>query len=298
MSIMNHSRLQAWALLLCLLAGANSVRAQAVASPVLLKEDTLAQASDSLVITLRKRGAYRVALEPAVGTLSIRHLRLPGSVIIHPVKDSVGYLSYYAVQLPDDGAYAVRVTGRDGAVVVRVFGDVAEETRMTTERVENRKRSWSFGFLGALGRHSGYATTESVGKTDGGADWEVGLAASNIGRFGGSFTYGQDRRGSARKVSWISAEARGRLGRWYGIGGRTLDGGLLLRAGIGEVDRVSNDVKMVAPGAYLTHSVLEDVAGRGLQIDLAYQLRFLADGGVEGESKSVHRVSVGVRWLP
>ena len=294
---MNHPRLQAAALLLCLLASVHPARAQVAASPVLLKEDTLATPSDSLVVTLRKRGAYRVTVSPAVGTLALRHQRLPGSVIIHPVKDSLNQLQYYAVQLPDDGTYAIRVTSRELPVIVRVLGDVAEETRMTEARIENRKRTWAIGILAALGRHSGYATWDNPGVAEAGGEWEVGLAASNIGRFGGSLTYGQETRGTERKVMWIAAEARARVGRWGGIAGRTLDGGLLLRAGIGEVDRLGNDVKLVAPGVYLTHALLEDMAGRGLHADLAYQLGFVADGG-DGESTSMHRVMVGLRWLP
>lgn len=291
--------IRAGALFVCLVAGTSQARAQAGATPIVLVEDTIATPADSLVVTLRKQGAYRVTVTPSIGRLTLRHLRLPGTVIVLPVNDSLGRLEYYAVQLPDNGAYAVQVTGRAAPVIVRIFSDVAEETRMTRQRIDNRKRTWAIGVLASIGGHSSYETpVDPPGLSEAGSDWEVGLAASNIGRFGGSLTYGQEQRGSARKVSWISAEARGRLGRWRGVGGRTLDGGLLLRAGIGEVSRTSNDLKLIAPGAYLTHAVVEDAAGRGLQLDLAYQLGLLADGGVDGGSKTMHRALVGVRWMP
>ncbi len=305
MTLVSAIRRSTTVLLVCVLGASGTAAAQQDSVWLkLLAEQTLSAATDTLVVPLRRQGAYRITVTPSMGVLSVRQLRFPARPIIRPVPDSLGKVDHFDIQAPQDGPYAVMVTERSEPVVVRVYSDVVEAERMQQRGLERRKRSWAVGLMAGAGAYSAYDVgVETPGLAEGGVDWELGVTVAQLSGLGGSLTYGAQGRGAGRDIGWITAEVRGRFLRTSGLGNRTLALGAVFRGGIGNLDGKEAAVTVFGPGLFVSQALTEDAAGRGVLLDGSYQFGVIGDTDEVADdsapkSRTQHRVALTVRWLP
>lgn len=205
---------------------------------------------DSVIVSLRRHGQYRVLLSrPHFSASAIPLKRAPPALIADvtpqsPVSYTILELHPYAT-----GPHAVFTAASGDTVHIWLWADRAEERRSA----EARDREWGIGLLVGAGYHSGYRIRPAdPTPAAASADFETGLLFGSSGRLSGLLGVTmQPRYSGAESVLWAFAEPRLRLLRYSAMHRPTsLD--LAFRIGQGAASGTADDPSLIGLGLALS----------------------------------------------
>jgi hypothetical protein len=291
-------RLLAGLWLLIGFAGKLGAQGGSLDSTEVVLEHSFADQSDSAVVVLRRRVAYRAELSGSDSLVitSLDAHRWPPLIV--PTGFASEGARSYEVHPTTSGAYSVRVVGiRDASgAVLRIYGDRVETKRLAV----GRERSWNIGLGLAAGLHSGYRLDPTGGADpSGGGDIEGYLLME--GGFPVSVYLGIARQSfpDAEFVeTWYFVEPRLRLLSQTLLGTTRTDLGVMLRiAQGGEVGNREISPSQLGVGVFVNQHLAVEGRRRGWSVFGAYQHARL--GNVpETEKRDTDRVFVGLTWIP
>ena len=247
---------------------------------------------------------YRAELATADVDLTIR-ARRSGQPQVFVARESAERSpsggAVYSVRPLADGEYEIRAeSGGGGVTNLKLYRDIHASRR---RQAVISHPGWEIGIELTGGYHSGYSVEAQGGAVAGasGLDLEGCFAARTgpgVGRLlsGCAFGVGYHDRGSAGRVLWFFMEPRVRV-----IGGRprgrsNTEAGFLVRAALGDVDRLNSNPPLLAPGLFLTRNVRHDLRGDGWSATLAWHHGFLLNQGVRGAEYDQLTLGIGRFW--
>lgn len=246
---------------------------------------------DSVIVSLRRHGQYRVLLSRSHLTASAIPLKRASPALLVNVTPQ-GPVSYTILEVyPYTTAPHVLFTAASGDTVrIWLWADRAEERRSA----EARDREWGIGLLVGAGYHSGYRIRPAdPTPAAASADFETGLLFGSSGRLSGLLGVTmQPRYSGAESVLWVFAEPRMRILRHRPIG---LD--LALRIGQGAASNSANDPSLIGLGLALAYSLDDRPGARGWRAGLHLMYGWLGNVGESNDSKML-RAGVTLSWLP
>ena len=291
-------RFLAGLLLLIGIAGKLGAQDRSWDSTDVVLEHSFTSQSDSAVVVLRKRVAYRAELSGSdslvITPLDAHHW----PPLIVPTGFASEGARVFEVHPTATGAYSVRVVGIRGAsgVTLRIYGDKVETQRLAI----GRERSWNIGLGLAAGLHSGYRLDPTGGADpSGGGDIEGYLLME--GGFPVSVYLGVARQSfpdAGFAETWYFIEPRLRLLSRTLLGTSRTDLGVMLRIAQGsEIGSREISPSQLGVGVFVNQHLAAEGRRRGWSVFGAYQHARL--GNVpETEKLDTDRVLLGLTWIP
>jgi hypothetical protein len=263
-------------------------------------------------VFLNDKQVYRAELSSQDLTLAlqprVKGMRVPRVYLISESRLATGG-SIVEIYPDQDGEYEIRPVSLQGSQIstrLRLYRDVSESRRRMTIATQP---GWELGIELAGGWHSGFLQSSAApplgSSPEMGSDLEAcftarnapGIRRLNMCVFGVSH---QSQHGG-RNILWIYTEPRFRLLGRAGPGLSNWEMGVLLRFGVGMIDRSSERPVILGPGLYVARQIRRNAAGGGWALQASYSRASFRGfdkplGSTGGVIPGSHKVTFGVGW--
>ncbi|MEP6473752.1 MAG: hypothetical protein ABJC74_08520 [Gemmatimonadota bacterium] len=186
-------------------------------------------------------------------------------------------------------------SAQGGASHLRLYRDERETARWNATGPE----AWAFGLVVSGGRGGKYPIAGIPAPSGSSSDIEGCLEVKYGPGFGGYISgcvlgISHESRPASKSATWVFIEPRLRLigsgKRWQ----QRLDAGVLLRAGLGQIDGLNQQPGVIAPGVYLSYLLSHHPHWPRLVLEGAVRYSYVVPSDQPGQTSAQGTVGVGI----